>query len=245
MQLDILYENDDVLVINKPAGLVVHQGAGVKAEETLADILLRERPELKGVGEDPQRPGIVHRLDKDTSGVLVVAKNQRTFFFLKEQFKNRTIEKTYLAIVAGAVKSPRGKITFPIARSGQKQQALYRGNRDQGIGKRVREAETEFMMRKRLVDATLLELHPKSGRMHQLRVHLAALGHPVLGDTLYGGKLASKRAQRQMLHASAISFSTPSGLRLSIEADPPEDFIDTLESLEKIRNIEDEPSIEY
>ena len=243
---NILYEDDDVIALNKPAGLVVHQGAGVKDEETLADILLIQRPEIQGVGEGSERPGIVHRLDKDTSGVLAVAKNQKAFLFLKDQFKQRKVEKTYLAIVQGNVKAPRGTIRYPIVRGKLKQQALRTGYRVQGTEhKTIREAETEFLVRKRLQDATLLELHPKSGRMHQLRVHLAALGHPVLGDQLYGGKVASKRTHRQMLHASTLHFLTPNGLRLSIEADPPEDFLETLENLAPTRNIDNEPSIEY
>lgn len=225
--LDILYEDDDLLVLNKPPGISVHPSLH-EPSGTLADALLSSFPELRGVG-DPARPGIVHRLDKDTSGVLVVAKNQEAYAELKELFRSRKIEKEYTAIVAGRVKAPRGTITLPIGRVG-----MRRGVEGPGrpLGK-VREAITNFVVRRRFRDATLLALHPKTGRMHQLRVHLAAIGHPVLGDKLYGGKHALLRASRQMLHASSLTFSRLDGKRYTFEADPPEDFQETLRTLEE------------
>ena len=242
--LDILYEDDDLLVLNKPPGISVHPSLH-ESSGTLVDALLSYFPELRGVGEDPVRPGIVHRLDKDTSGVLVIAKNQETFVELKELFRSRKIEKQYIAIVEGRVKAPRGTITLPIGRIG-----MRRGVDGPGrpLGK-VREAITNFVVRRRFRDATLLTLRPKTGRMHQLRVHLAAIGHPVLGDKLYGGKHTSLRASRQMLHASSLTLSRRNGKRYTFEADPPEDFQETLGTLEenaaKYKNDEEFVHSEY
>ena len=263
MNLDILYEDEGILVVNKPPGIAVHppkegetrrdggrdgKGAGVSAgggsasggkdAHTLVDFILAHAPEVRGIGEDSDRPGIVHRLDKDTSGVLVVAKNQETFQNLKELFKSRNIAKRYLAIVDGRVKEPRGTIELPIGRMGLKRTVPGKTPLT-----KVREAKTEFIVRKRFRDATLVELIPKTGRMHQLRVHLKAIDHPVLGDTLYGGKIAASRAPRQMLHALSLEFSL-GDKRFAFQADPPEDFQNVLEKLGE-NNKNSEEFIEY
>jgi 23S rRNA pseudouridine1911/1915/1917 synthase len=239
--LEILYEDRDLLVLNKPAGISVHPSAK-EPSGTLTDAILSHDPAIGGVGEDPTRPGIVHRLDKDTSGVLLVAKNQRTFEELKALFQKREVEKRYLAIVEGKVKEPRGTIALPIGRAGLKRTVPSRSRRRPT--RNVREAETSYVVRKRFKDATLLELRPKTGRMHQIRVHLQAIGHPVLGDKLYGGKRAANRAARQMLHAYSLTFSRSNGKRYTFEADPPPDFQEKLDELMEESEGVDEPIIE-
>lgn len=224
--LDILYEDDDLLVLNKPPGISVHPSLK-EPHGTLVDAILAHDSAIAGVGEDLKRPGIVHRLDKDTSGVLVVAKNQATFEELKNLFQTRRVEKRYLAIVDGRVKEPRGVIDALIGRSGLKRVVV----RDGIHAIKARDAETVYIVRRRFADATLLELRPKTGRMHQLRVHLQAIHHPVLGDKLYGGKRIAIRAPRQMLHALSLTFSRADGRRFTFEADPPDDFRAALEQL--------------
>ena len=261
MNLDILYEDGDVLVVNKPPGIAVHppkegetrrdggrggKGAGIKDAHTLVDLILAHAPEVQDVGEDPDRPGIVHRVDKDTSGVLVVAKNQETFQNLKELFKNRHVAKRYLAIVDGRVKEPRGTIELPIGRMGLKRTVPRPGGGQAGKTPltKVRDAKTQYIVRKRFKDATLVELIPKTGRMHQLRVHLKAIDHPVLGDTLYGGKIAASRAPRQMLHALSLEFSL-GDKRFAFQADPPEDFEELLKRLQEELQTNSEETVEY
>ena len=225
--LDILYEDDDLIVVNKSAGISVHPSQK-EPSGTLTDVLLGRWPEIHSVGEDVLRPGIVHRLDKETSGILVVAKNASTFQELKELFKERKVEKQYLAIVEGRIKEPRGTITLPIGRYGMKR--VIADGRQKTLN--ARDAKTVFIVRKRFSDATLLEVRPTTGRMHQIRVHLKAIDHPILGDTLYGGKRVAARAPRQMLHAFSLSFSRSDGRRFTFEADPPDDFQEMLQSLQ-------------
>lgn len=221
--LNILYEDADLLVLDKPAELVVHIGAGVK-EGTLVNALLHHcQEDLSGVG-GVARPGIVHRLDKGTSGLLVVAKNDRAHQGLSSQFQARQVEKTYLAFVWGRPRDASGKIDLPLGRSERDRKKIATR------GRRLRPAVTRYRILKSWPQVSLLELKPETGRTHQLRVHLAELGHPIVGDPTYGKKhlkvshLAPELASIlqtmpfQLLHAWRLSFTHPvSGKKLSFE----------------------------
>lgn len=232
MPLDILFEDETLLVINKPAGLVVHPAAG-NEEHTLVNALLHHcAGELSGIG-GVARPGIVHRLDKDTSGCLVVAKNDESHLALGSQFASRKVEKLYHAIVCGEVARDKGDIRAAIARhpSHRKRMAVQ-----EGVG---RDARTSYAVIERLRLATLVSALLHTGRTHQIRVHFQFIGHPLVGDTTYGqrqnarlAELAHYTAPRQMLHAFQLSFIHPhSGKRVSFEAPLPEDFKDALTAL--------------
>lgn len=222
--LDILYEDEDLLVVNKPAGLVVHPAHG-NLDHTLVNALLYHTRQLSGVG-GPIRPGIVHRLDKDTSGVLVVAKNDRVHAALGNQFKGHSIERTYDAIVQGIVQHDEGVCEEPVGRSFLSRKKVI--VRPSG-GK---EAKTCFKVFRRFVKATHLKVFPKTGRTHQIRVHMAHLGHPVLGDAVYG--VASPWINRQALHATSLGFTHPTTKkRLLLESKLPEDMQFVLTQLEQ------------
>ena len=194
--------------------------------KTVVDFLLEKFPEIKTVGDEPEiRPGIVHRLDKDTSGVMIVARRQESFLALKELFKKGQIEKTYLAIVCGKLKNQKDVINIPIGRIVKN--PLKRGVAlGKGRIRGEREAITEYRVLKNGEKYSFLELRPKTGRMHQLRVHLKAIGHPVACDKIYGGKnvCCPAGANRQLLHAQSISFSFPEGRRWRFEAELSDDF---------------------
>jgi 23S rRNA pseudouridine1911/1915/1917 synthase len=200
ISLDVLFEDVDLVVINKPAGLVVHPGAGHQ-EHTLVNALLHHCKNLSGIG-GKERPGIVHRLDKETSGCLVVAKNDAAHQNLSEQFAARTVEKIYLALVAGAPRKPAGVIDAAIARHPvhRKRMAVARI--------RGRSAKTEYRVLKSGGGISLVECVLHSGRTHQIRVHFQHIGHPVLGDKVYAAKSA-KDFSRQMLHAWKLGFHHP------------------------------------
>ena len=221
--LEILFEDDDLIAINKPAGLVVHPGAGHR-EHTLVNALLSHCPKLSGIG-GKERPGIVHRLDKDTSGCLVVAKNDEVHRGLSSQFAARTVEKVYLALVSGKLRKITGTIEEKIARHPVHRQRMA------AISARGRAAKTEYRVVVSGKDASLIECQLHSGRTHQIRVHLRHLGHPVLGDKLYGPKFA-KNFPRQMLHGWKLGFQHPcTGDWRSFEAPLPEDFSLALKSV--------------
>ncbi|MDP3770616.1 MAG: RluA family pseudouridine synthase [Candidatus Sungbacteria bacterium] len=214
-----------MIVINKPPGVSAHGGDSVSGP-TVVDFLLPQFPEIKTVGDDPQvRPGIVHRLDKDTSGLMVIARDQPTFEALKELFKAHRVEKKYWAIVCGTlrhadgvVKAPIGRLVAnPLKRGVEQGRSRIRGAREAITGYHILQAGSVY---------SLVELTPKTGRMHQLRVHMKSIGHPVACDRVYGGKnvCCPEGAGRQMLHARSLSFSFPEGRRLSFEAEVPEDF---------------------
>jgi 23S rRNA pseudouridine1911/1915/1917 synthase len=212
--LEILFEDDDLLVLNKPAGLVVHPGAGNQTH-TLVNALLHHCANLSGIG-GKQRPGIVHRLDKETSGCLVVAKNDAAHQHLSRQFAEREVKKIYLALVAGTLKRPRGTIDAAIGRHPvqRKKMAVH--------PTKGRIARTDYRMLQAGGGVSLVECAIHSGRTHQIRVHLHHIGHPVIGDSLYGKKVA---APRQMLHAWKLGFTHPrTNERLFFEAPIPEDF---------------------
>jgi 23S rRNA pseudouridine1911/1915/1917 synthase len=234
--IKIIYEDDDILAVNKPAGLLVHCAENSK-EPTLVDWLIKKYPEIKNIGEDQSRPGIVHRLDKDTSGVLLVAKNQKTFEYLKSQFQSRKIKKKYLALVHGIVKNDKGLIELPIAKSKKdfrKKACLDARRAVHGkLAGKIREAVTEYKVLKRFPGYTLIEACPKTGRTHQIRVHLKAIGYPIVCDRLYGPKKQECPfgLSRHFLHASSIEFNLPAGGRIKLEADLPDDLQATLTKL--------------
>ena len=231
MELDILMEDDRLLVLNKPAGIVVHPAAG-HSRGTLVNALLHHCDgELSGIG-GVARPGIVHRLDKDTSGCLVVAKNDATHQALSAQFAGRKTRKIYHAIVCGRLPKARGTIREPIARHPvhRKKMAVVKSGRD---------AETRYRALEELNEATHIEAELHTGRTHQIRVHFQHLGCPLAGDPVYGGRTARKlidstgyAAPRQMLHARSLTFIHPhSGQTLTAEAPLPADFLDALSFL--------------
>jgi 23S rRNA pseudouridine1911/1915/1917 synthase len=230
--LEILYEDEALLVLNKAAGLVVHPAAG-NEENTLVNALLHHcQGQLSGIG-GVARPGIVHRLDKDTSGCLVVAKNDETHLALSAQFATRKVDKVYRAIVCGEMERDRGEIRAAIARhpSHRKRMAV-----DDEFG---REARTSYRVLERLRGATLVEVRLHTGRTHQIRVHFQFFGFPLVGDATYGQRqnqrlsdLTDYSASRQMLHAFTLAFTHPrTGKRLSCEAPLPADFLDALAAL--------------
>jgi len=232
MALDVLFEDEALLVLNKPPGLVVHPAAGHE-EHTLVNALLHHcAGQLSGIG-GVARPGIVHRLDKETSGCLVVAKNDDTHLALSVQFATRKVEKIYHAILCGELPREHGEIRAAIARhpSHRKRMAV---NNDAG-----REAWTDYRVLERLRGATLIEAVLHTGRTHQIRVHFQHIGFPVVGDETYGNRqnqrladLTGYTAPRQMLHAFRLAFIHPrTGKRLSCEAPRPEDFLDALAAL--------------
>jgi 23S rRNA pseudouridine1911/1915/1917 synthase len=221
--LSILYEDVDLIVINKPAGLVVHPGAGHRGG-TLVNALLHHSPNLSGIG-GKERPGIVHRLDKETSGCIVIARNDAAHRSLSIQFAERTVEKIYLALVAGKLRKIRGLIEEPIGRHPKDRQRMsVRSSRG-------RAAQTEYRIVRSSANASLVECKLHSGRTHQIRVHLHHLGHPVLGDKIYGAKFAKDFA-RQMLHAWKLGFTHPqTNKRMNFEAPLPDDFNAAMQQL--------------
>ena len=217
LPVEVLYEDAAVIAINKPPGLVVHAGAG-NHEGTLVNRLVHRFQSLSQIGGD-LRPGIVHRLDKETSGAILVACTDAAHRALAEQFSSRTVEKTYLALVHGKVLADSGRITKPIARD-----PVHRTRMTARL-ETGRDALTDFKVRQRFDKFTLLEVRIGTGRTHQIRVHLASLGHRVVGDTLYG----APAAERMFLHAWRIVFDSPAtGARVKIEAPLPAQLEDWL-----------------
>ncbi len=222
--LAILYEDEDLIVLNKPPGIVVHPGAG-RTSGTLVNALLAHCGKLPGIG-GVERPGIVHRLDRDTSGALVVAKTEAAHLALSRAFKARRVQKRYLALVHGEVREETGRIVAAIGRRVHDRKRM--GVRTSG----GREARTGYRVLRRLAGKTLLELDLETGRTHQIRVHLSHIGHPVIGDQVYGGRRErrasasdSPHAERQMLHAWRLGFPHPrSGDWLEFTAPIPEDL---------------------
>lgn len=241
LKIEIIYQDENIIVVNKPAGISVHP---VKPDEseTLVNWLIYKFPEVENVGEDLLRPGIVHRLDKDTSGVIIIAKNQKTFLELKNKFKNREIEKKYWAIVAGSLGKlgmlgnlgrlgKLGVIDKPIARASSYKKQVIAGKKTRT---KIRPAVTEFRVVRNFRvtrelgksgEFSLVEVSPKTGRMHQIRVHMNSIGHPVVGDKIYGSKNSKSKISvpRQLLHAKSINFNL-FGKNFSFEAKLPDDF---------------------
>lgn len=232
-KIDIVYEDRDAIVLDKPAGLPVH-GAATYKGPTVVDFLLHSFPEIINVGEDRIRPGIVHRLDKDTSGLLIVAKNDGSFRFLKNQFKNRLAKKTYATLVYGNVPENEGAIDFRIGRSKSdpKMQTAIDSKKKEDI--RSREALTLYKVIKRFDKYTLIEAEPKTGRMHQIRVHLKAIGHPVVGDKKYFSRkypVIQPKPGRQFLHAAKLEIELPTAGKKTFTSKIPQDLAEFLEKI--------------
>ncbi|MCS7200288.1 MAG: RluA family pseudouridine synthase [Caldimicrobium sp.] len=223
--MEILYEDEDLAVIYKPPGIVVHPAPG-HPKGTLVHGLLSKLTNLSGIG-GKLRPGIVHRLDKDTSGLMLIAKNDFTHQALVKAFKERAIQKEYIALVFGHLQPTEGKIDKPIGRHPKFRKKM-------AILSSGKEALTEYKVIKYLKKASLVLAKPITGRTHQIRVHFSSLGHPILGDSLYGGlKPDLPKAPRLMLHAIRLSFYHPrEGKSLSFEKEPPQDFLEYLKLLE-------------
>jgi 23S rRNA pseudouridine1911/1915/1917 synthase len=239
----IIYEDKDLIVINKPPGLVVH-GDGKSPEKTLVDFLLEAYPKIKNVGEEMvvtigkeqvviPRPGIVHRLDRDTSGAMVVAKNKKTFEHLKEAFKNHEVKKTYHAFLFGSLKEDTGSINEPIGRSRSDVRKWSTGKSARG---ELREAETSYEVLSRMGVTevkgsteegtyTYIKATPRTGRTHQLRVHFKYLNHPIIADSIYApGRKNKLGFKRLALHARTLVFLLPNGKEITVEAPFPDDF---------------------
>lgn len=236
-KIKILYEDTNILAIDKPSGISVH-GDGRSKDKTIADWIFKNYPKMKNVGEDEvyenknkkieiKKPGIVHRLDRDTSGVLLLAKKEKAYQFLKKQFQDRTIRKIYLAIVSGDMKNDRGIINKPIGRS-PKDFRRYSSGR--GARGEMREAITQYRVLKRFEIShhkfTLLEVRPKTGRTHQIRVHMKYANHPIVCDALYNpDAFCPKIITRMALHAKSIEFQNLKGDVIKIESPLPEEFV--------------------
>jgi 23S rRNA pseudouridine1911/1915/1917 synthase len=224
--LDVVYEDDSLLVVNKPAGLVVHPSHGHHTG-TLVNALLAHCPDI-GSPVGDSRPGIVHRLDKDTSGLMIVAKSERVRRLLQQQFKDRAVTKVYWALVEGHLSAPAGRIEAPIGRDPRQRKrmavlAVERGGRV---------AVTEYAVVTELRDHTLVEARPKTGRTHQIRVHFAYIGHPIAGDVVYGRRRQRPSCPRQFLHASRLGFRLPlSGAWVEFSAPLPVDLQQVLDGL--------------
>lgn len=238
MKIEKIFENDEVVVVNKPSGLMVH-GDGRSSEKTLEDWFVENYPESKNVGEpiilqdgtEIKKSGIVHRLDRETSGVLILCKTQESFFNLKKQFQDKTIKKIYKTFVWGCIKNNEGIIDRPIGRSGKdfRQWSAQRGARGT-----LREAVTEYKVLQKNGEFSFLEVNLKTGRTHQIRVHMKAINYPVVGDKLYApNRNFALGFERLALHSHIIEFLLIGGNKIKIESDLPKDF---KEAIEIIRN---------
>jgi len=243
LDIDILFEDSLFLAINKKPGIVVHPSPG-HDRGTIANGLAFLRPQIKGVGADPTRPGIVHRLDKDTSGIMIIAKTESAYNYLVSQFKERLISKTYLGIVNGIPDKENGQIVLKIGRhaSHRKKMAVT----DSG---NARYAETHWKIKEKYQRLSLLEFDIKTGRTHQIRVHCSAIRHPIVGDQIYGFKKPNRlfedmpafkkiisNVPRQMLHAWNLEFRHPeTGKTLRLEAPLPVDMIEFINSIKSIK----------
>ena len=274
-ELKILYQDKNLIALNKPAGLLVHpvrsrtpddasatsNGArptATNTEKTLSDWLVKKYPEIKNVG-DPSiirqahdgehrrtmhsgqvtqnRPGIVHRLDKDTSGIIIIARNQKYFEYLKKLFQEHKIKKTYLALVWGEIKNKKGVIEKPIfLKPGTIKRTVHKGKMEKSAiteYEKVTSYKLQVTSKNKAKEEvfTLLKIIPRTGRTHQIRVHLASIGHPVIGDSLYGPKKNPLGLERQFLHAKSLEFNLAEGKRIKIEADLPEELQKVLDFL--------------
>jgi len=227
--LDVVFENEDLLVINKPAGMVVHPGAG-HPSGTLVNAVLAYAPEIEGVG-GVRRPGLVHRLDRDTSGLILLAKNDRAHQFLQDQFRQRKVDKVYQALVDGHPPTAKGRVEVAIGRDPQHRQRMAAVPERDG-----KMAVSEYFTVKRYPHHTLLEVHILTGRTHQIRIHMSFLGCPVVGDSTYGRRKASLEVDRMFLHAGRLGILIPGAdEKRWFEAELPEELEEVLARLDKER----------
>jgi len=234
--LSILYEDEQLIAIDKPAGLQVHP-AGNTERKTVVHSLIAQYPEVRSLGEDVLRPGIVHRLDRDTSGVLVIARTQASLSALKELFHDRKVQKTYLALVYGHTEFLSGEINKPlIRRSGELKRFVIETS---AVPESARQAQTSYRVIARYEACDLLKVTPSTGRTHQIRVHLASLGNPIVGDTLYAPKYVRREkrvtAKRHLLHAMSLEFTLFSK-KYSFSAPLPQDFQSVLRDIDETRD---------
>ncbi len=225
--LDIIFENDDLIVVNKPAGMVVHPAAG-HYSGTLVNAVLGYDPDLEGIGGE-ERPGLVHRLDKETSGLIILAKNERAHNWLQDQFRLRKVEKTYLVLVDGKPPTPAGRVEAPIGRnpSHRKKMAIVSAGKG-------REAVSEYKTLQSFRNHTLLEFHPHTGRTHQIRLHCQFLGCPIVGDSVYGKRTVTATIDRHFLHAYRLKIILPGEKSpRTFEADLPEELKAVLEEVKR------------
>lgn len=221
----VMYEDDDILVIEKPAGVIVHQ-FGDQAEYSLADEIVKRYPDVANVGDDPIRPGIVHRIDKNVSGLMVIARTQQAFENLKDQFKNRNVDKEYIVLVEGKVENHNGTIDFRIGRSGnaKNRMAAFPANSEQG-----KDALSHYELIGIYKNKSLLRIKIETGRTHQIRVHMQAFGHLVVGDNVYSKKGTKHDLSRIFLHSALLAFDHPNtGKRVSVESSLPRELKDYL-----------------
>ncbi len=224
--LDIIYEDNDILVVNKQKGLVVHPGNGNPDGTLVNAIMAHCKESLSGIGGEI-RPGIVHRIDKDTSGLLIIAKNDKAHINMSEQIKNHEVKKTYIALVRGKTKENQATIDMPIARSNKDRTKM-------AVSKNGKNAITHFEVIERFEDYTLLKVNIETGRTHQIRVHLSQIGYPIVGDFVYSNGRNPFGVEGQMLHSSKLEFKHPiTGKEMSLEAKLPEYFEEVLENLRK------------
>jgi 23S rRNA pseudouridine1911/1915/1917 synthase len=231
--LDVRYEDDDILFVNKPAGMVVHPGTGHDSG-TLVNALLAHCPDLPGIG-DTKRPGIVHRLDKYTSGLLVIAKNDLAQRYLQEQFKERTVGKKYLALIHGQIQPPSALIDAPIGRDPKqrKKMSVIVPGSPRARSARARPAQTHYRALTIYDDYSYLECTLHTGRTHQIRVHLAYIKYPIVGDHVYGRRKQKLLLKRHFLHATELTIKRPSDqTELTIAAELPQELQEVLNSLE-------------
>lgn len=225
--LEVLYEDNDIIVVNKPKGMVVHPANGNPDGTLVNAIMAICKDSLSGIGGEI-RPGIVHRLDKNTSGAIIIAKNDKAHIALSNQLKNHEIKKTYIALVRGIVKENNATINMPIARSKNDRKKM-------AVDKNGKEAITHFKVLERFDDCTLLEVNIETGRTHQIRVHLSHIGYPIIGDDVYSNGKNRWNVKGQCLHAKSLDFKHPiTGKQIHIEAPLPKYFTDILKELESI-----------
>ena len=225
--VEILYEDDDIIVVNKPKGMVVHPANGNPDGTLVNAVMAICKDSLSGIGGEI-RPGIVHRLDKNTSGAIIIAKNDKAHINLSEQLKNHEIKKTYIALVRGVVKENNATINMPIGRSKKDRKKM-------DVDKNGKEATTHFKVLKRYKDCTLLEINIETGRTHQIRVHLSHIGYPIIGDEVYSNGKNKWNIEGQCLHAKSLDFKHPiTGKNMHIEAPIPEYFENIIKELDII-----------